>query len=228
MGQERNGTGEQWDWGSVGRGNYGTGAQWDEGTMGPGRSGTREQWDWVAMGRGNNGTGARFDQGAKERPRTHAVRESALKVDYGRGKKSLPHRGIEPAPAACRSDTLPTKLHPLPLFRVGSPVIIIMIRAVSPCVYVYYSYDQHGLLGFLEQRLFNFSAFGLSKSRRSSRRREGMRRSVYTRQGESTVMCVCVLWDVFAFIQSIMRVFQAERYDCLENVDFFPCKNMQC
>ena len=30
-------------------------------------------------------------------------------------KNPLPHRGIEPAPAACRSDALPTELHPHPL-----------------------------------------------------------------------------------------------------------------
>ena len=41
------------------------------------------------------------------------VRESALKVDSGR-KNPLPHRGIEPASAACRSDALPIELHPHP------------------------------------------------------------------------------------------------------------------
>ena len=41
--------------------------------------------------------------------RTH-VRESALKVDSG--EKSLAAPGIEPASAACRSDALPTELHP--------------------------------------------------------------------------------------------------------------------
>ena len=50
--------------------------------------------------------------------RTH-VRESALKVDSGRIKKSLPRQGIEPAAAASRSDALPTKLHPtLQLFNL--------------------------------------------------------------------------------------------------------------
>ena len=42
---------------------------------------------------------------------TDTVRESALKVDSGK-KIPLPHRGIEPASAACRSDALPTELHP--------------------------------------------------------------------------------------------------------------------
>ena len=41
---------------------------------------------------------------------TDTVRESALKVDWE--KNPLPHRGIEPASAACRSGALPTKLHP--------------------------------------------------------------------------------------------------------------------
>ena len=41
---------------------------------------------------------------------TH-IRESALKVESGT-KYPLPPRGIEPASAACRSDTLPTELHP--------------------------------------------------------------------------------------------------------------------
>ena len=46
--------------------------------------------------------------------RTH-VRESAAKVDSGRKKKNpSPHGGIEPASAACRSDALPTELHPHP------------------------------------------------------------------------------------------------------------------
>ena len=40
------------------------------------------------------------------------VRESALKAD--REKNLLPHRGIEPASAECRSDALPTELHPYP------------------------------------------------------------------------------------------------------------------
>ena len=42
---------------------------------------------------------------------TDTVRESALKVDSG-GKNPLPHRGIEPVLAACRSDALPSELHP--------------------------------------------------------------------------------------------------------------------
>ena len=37
--------------------------------------------------------------------------ESALEVGSGE-KNPLPHRGIEPASAACRSDALPTELHP--------------------------------------------------------------------------------------------------------------------
>ena len=42
-------------------------------------------------------------------------RESALKVDSG---SKIPCRtgGIEPASAACRSDVLPTELHPPSLF----------------------------------------------------------------------------------------------------------------
>ena len=40
------------------------------------------------------------------------VRESALKDDSGQ-KNPLPHRGFEPASAACRSDALPTELHPI-------------------------------------------------------------------------------------------------------------------
>ena len=43
---------------------------------------------------------------------TDTVRESALKVDWE--KNPLPHRGIEPASAACRSDALPTELTPPP------------------------------------------------------------------------------------------------------------------
>ena len=45
---------------------------------------------------------------------TDTVRESALKVDSGEGGGIFPspHRGIEPASAACRSDALPTELHP--------------------------------------------------------------------------------------------------------------------
>ena len=38
----------------------------------------------------------------------NTVRESALKL----GEKPLPHQGIEPESAACRSDSLPTELHP--------------------------------------------------------------------------------------------------------------------
>ena len=41
--------------------------------------------------------------------RTH-VGESALKVDWE--KNPLPHRGIEPASAACRSDALLAEPHP--------------------------------------------------------------------------------------------------------------------
>ena len=36
----------------------------------------------------------------------------ALKVDWE--KKPLPHRGIEPASAACRSDAVSTEPHPFP------------------------------------------------------------------------------------------------------------------
>ena len=41
---------------------------------------------------------------------THTIRESALKVDSGR--KIPLHRGIKPRWVACRSNTLPTELHP--------------------------------------------------------------------------------------------------------------------
>ena len=41
---------------------------------------------------------------------TDTVRESALKGDWKRNP--LPHRGIEPASATCRSDALSTELHP--------------------------------------------------------------------------------------------------------------------
>ena len=41
---------------------------------------------------------------------TGDVREFTLKVDCE--KNPLTHRGIEPALAACRSDALPTELHP--------------------------------------------------------------------------------------------------------------------
>ena len=50
---------------------------------------------------------------------TDTVKESALKVDSGR-KNILPHRGIEPASAACRSDALATELHPHPHAGVGT------------------------------------------------------------------------------------------------------------
>ena len=39
---------------------------------------------------------------------TDTVRESALKDNWE--KNPLPHRGIEPASAACRYDALPTEL----------------------------------------------------------------------------------------------------------------------
>ena len=39
-----------------------------------------------------------------------------IKVDFE--KNRLPHRGIESASAACRSDALPTELHPCPLENV--------------------------------------------------------------------------------------------------------------
>ena len=42
---------------------------------------------------------------------TDTAREFAPKGDSGE-KNPLPHQGIEPASAACRSDTLPTELHP--------------------------------------------------------------------------------------------------------------------
>ena len=49
---------------------------------------------------------------------TDTVRESALKVDSGR-KIPSSHRGIEPTLATCRSDALPTELHPQPRVRGG-------------------------------------------------------------------------------------------------------------
>ena len=42
---------------------------------------------------------------------TDTLKEPAMKVTSGR-KNPLPRRGIEPATAACRSDALPTDLHP--------------------------------------------------------------------------------------------------------------------
>ena len=67
---------------------------------------------------------------------TDTVRESALKVDSGR---KIPFRTeeIEPASAACRSDVLPTELHPRPPPVLLSVLITIVIRK-RPC--------HHGLL----------------------------------------------------------------------------------
>ena len=45
----------------------------------------------------------------------YTLRESALKVVFGTDKNPLPHRGIVNASAACRSDALPTELHPQPV-----------------------------------------------------------------------------------------------------------------
>ena len=45
---------------------------------------------------------------------TDTVRESAPNVDIWE-KNPLPHRGIELASAACRSDAVPTELHPRPM-----------------------------------------------------------------------------------------------------------------
>ena len=39
-------------------------------------------------------------------------------------KNPLPHRGIEPASAACRSDALPTELHPHPIVIVITTIVI--------------------------------------------------------------------------------------------------------
>ena len=65
MGRGHNGTGTQWDGDTVGRGHNGTGTgtQWDGGTMGRGHSGTGAQWDRGTMGRGHNGTGTQWDGG---------------------------------------------------------------------------------------------------------------------------------------------------------------------
>ena len=43
---------------------------------------------------------------------TDTVKESALTDDWE--KNPLPHRGIEPVSAACRSDAIPAELHPNP------------------------------------------------------------------------------------------------------------------
>ena len=42
------------------------------------------------------------------------IRKFALEVDSGRKKSPVSHRGIQPALAACRSEALPTELHPDP------------------------------------------------------------------------------------------------------------------
>ena len=49
---------------------------------------------------------------------------------------SLPHRGNEPASAACRSDTLPTELHPHP--KRGIAIISHMGRRVYLFIHLYY------------------------------------------------------------------------------------------
>ena len=66
---------------------------------------------------------------------TDTVKGFALKVDSGREEKKNPllHRGIEPASAACRSDALPTELHPqlqfvcLFLFKAGATAPRLML-----------------------------------------------------------------------------------------------------
>ena len=45
--------------------------------------------------------------------RMDTVKESALKVDSE--KNPLLHQGIEPVSAVCKSDALPTELHPHPI-----------------------------------------------------------------------------------------------------------------
>ena len=57
---------------------------------------------------------ARIDVNACDCTRgcTDTVEESAPKVDWQ--KNPLPHQGTEPASTACRSDALPTELHPHP------------------------------------------------------------------------------------------------------------------
>ena len=68
---------------------------------------------------------------------TH-VRESALKVD-SRGKTPLPHWVTEPVSAACRSDILPTELHPclitvFKMFQDGSVFFSTLLsKSQSPC-----------------------------------------------------------------------------------------------
>ena len=47
---------------------------------------------------------------------TDTMKGSALKVDWE--KNPLPHQAIEPASAACQSNTLPTELHPQPLLTI--------------------------------------------------------------------------------------------------------------
>ena len=63
---------------------------------------------------------------------TDTVRESALKVDFGR-KKNLAHRRIEPTSAACRSDALTTELHPRPKGTSDTQRLATALVSVSRC-----------------------------------------------------------------------------------------------
>ena len=52
--------------------------------------------------------------------------QESLHWKLTREKNPLPHRGIEPASAACRSNTLSTELHPRPF---QSPLLSVSLRA---------------------------------------------------------------------------------------------------
>ena len=54
--------------------------------------------------------------------------ESALKADSGK-KNPLPHWGIEPALAACRSDALPAELHPISLLQSDRGSVTFQLRS---------------------------------------------------------------------------------------------------
>ena len=52
-------------------------------------------------------------------------------------KNPLPHRGIEPASAACRSDAIPTELHPRPC-----PIsVLLVLSTICLCMKVSFSPD---------------------------------------------------------------------------------------
>ena len=66
---------------------------------------------------------------------TDTLRESALKIGSGK-KNPSPRQGIEPASAACRSDALPTKVHPrLQLFSVENRLFFTYLTdKCVPCI----------------------------------------------------------------------------------------------